>query len=706
MLTVIGIGGVICLALLMIARNYAKIRKLPDSTPTNMLELAAIIRDGANIFIRREYRVIIPVTVFIAALFALFVDPWSGVTLILGGCMSSLTCIIGMKGATYANVFSAEIARTELRNDNTFKIALRGGSISGISSHTFGLFGALITVFANLSAILHPAINSHGLLLSVACNPAITRLTTYSLGCSIIAMFNRVAGGNYTKAADISADIVAKNRHDLPEDDSRMPNTVADFIGDNVNDVAGNCSDLLESFVATIVSAILIATNLYTSHPASTPELLQASIFYPLILAACGLLSCVISISYITAHRSSGKASQEVNMVTYIAAGLTIILGAVFAQIIFGDLELFEEFHWGWASPWIASILGIASGVIVGKVTEYYTGIEYSPVQVIAKFAKEGFAFATTKGDAVGDRSCAPAMFVIVIAMAMAYAICGVYGLAIAALGMLSFVGATVSIDAFGPIADNAGGIAESCHLAPEVRTITDELDALGNTTAAIGKGLAIGSATFATLSLLIAYVGSYSAGGELVLNMLNMSTIAGGLIGAALVPYFSALLSDHTIDSAYLMALEGERQLDIPGVLEGTVRPDYHRITSMASDEAIKKMFKPSIIAIAVPAIGGMLFGPEFVGGILLGSTFVAIPKAIFMGNSGGAFDNAKKSIESGMILGCEKGSAAHKVAVACDTVGDTRKDVVGVALDIFIKMMSTVANTMAPVFSTIHVF
>ena len=295
-------------------------------------------------------------------------------------------------------------------------------------------------------------------------------------------------------------------------------------------------------------------------------------------------------------------------------------------------------------------------------------------------------------------------VLVIGVALLISGYLCGTYGVAVAALGMLSFVGATVSIDAFGPIADNAGGIAESCHLAPDVRVITDKLDAIGNTTAAIGKGFAIGSAAFATVSLIVSYVGNFtSAGDALVLNFASVPVVAGGIIGGALVEYFSAMLTDNTIDSAKIMADVGDRMMSIPGVLEGTTTPDYNEMIQLAAKEAIRKMVLPSVIALLVPLAGGFLFGVQFVGGLLVGATVVAIPRAIFMGNSGGAFDNAKKYIESGQLEGAGKGSPAHKASVTGDTIGDTRKDVVGVALDIFIKLMSTVANTLASVF--IHI-
>lgn len=697
---------VVALTALVVIGNYLVNREMPKRVNSSMISLGAIIRHGADLFMLREYRIIIPLILLVALAMTLGVEAWSGVALILGGCMSSASCILGMKGATYANVRTAHAAHRTRSIGKTVKTALRGGSISGLSVQGFGLLGLVIVILLNYDGLLYPQNNGHGLVLQIACNPAAQRLFMYSLGCSLVALTNRVAGGNFTKAADISADIVAKNVHNLPEDDSRMPNTVADFIGDNVNDVAGNCSDLLESFVATVVSAILNANMQYQAGKISF-ESLKAMISYPVILAGCGLLSCVVAI-LITLWRPAGeKPSSILNLVTYISAGGTTIFGGIAASILFSPAEIGSNFALGWFSPWLASFCGIFSGVAIGKITEYYTGIDKRPVINIARFSREGEAFNVTKGDAVGERSCLVPSLVVALAIVVASSVCGVYGIAIASVGMLSFVGAIVSIDAFGPIADNAGGIVESCGLGEEVRQITDAADAAGNTTAAIGKGLAIGSAAFATISLMVTYVSSYTLGlKDAQLNIIAPLVIAGALVGGAIIKYFSGLLTDNTIDSAYKMAAEGERQLEIPGVLEREVAPDYDRVIKIASDEALRKMLGPSLLMLLTPVIGGVLFGAEFVGGILVGATIIAIPDAIFMGNSGGAFDNAKKYIESGYLDGCPKGSAAHKAAVSGDTVGDTRKDVVGVALDIGIKLMSTVANTLAPIFATTHLF
>lgn len=704
---------VLCLIVLGIAYvffNYMRIRRMNEGTE-DMVEMAGIIRSGANTFMLTEYKSICLVLVVVAAIFTLFIEKTSGLSFLLGGAMSSAVCVLGMKSATYANVRTANRARESLSIGETVKVALCGGSISGLAVQTFGMLG-LVVIMLLQGGVDHTS-TSTGLIKlgGMACNPTVMRISTYSLGCSIVAMFNRVAGGNYTKAADISSDILGKIRHDLPEDDSRVPNTIADFIGDNVNDIAGNCSDLLESFVATMSASIMIAVTLYQTHGAKdaiTDATFNATVMFPIILAACGLIGCLVGLMIANFKKMGDNPSHELDMSTWISAGLTVVLGGGAAFLIFGKLgqsgNLYEDFLIGWASPWVSAVMGIISGVAIGVITEYYTSTDHKPTRELAEICEEGEAFVVTKGDAIGSRSCLLPVLIIAIALLISGKVCGTYGIAISALGMLAFVGATVSIDAFGPIADNAGGLAESCHLDPDVRKITDKLDAVGNTTAAIGKGFAIGSAAFATVSLIVAYVGNYTAiGAELSLNFASFFVVAGGILGGALVEYFSAMLTDNTIDSAKIMADEGDKMMSIPGVLEGKVKPDYNKMIRLAAQEAIHKMVVPSVLALFIPVAGGLLFGVQFVGGILVGATVVAIPRAIFMGNSGGAFDNAKKYIEGENIAGHGKGSPAHKAAVTGDTIGDTRKDVVGVALDIFIKLMSTVANTLAPVLKNI---
>ena len=706
--------GICIIAMLYVIYNYIKIKRMPEGTE-RMVKMSGIIREGANVFIKKEFTTIAIVVAVLAVLFTLFIEKFSGLTYLFGALMSSLVCILGMKSATYANVRTANQAKETLSVGKTVKVALEGGSISGISVQALGLLGLVIiliisgvgpqeTIIANLLGL--EAYEGNGLIniQALLTNTSIMRITTYSLGCSTVAMFNRVAGGNYTKAADISADILGKIRNDLPEDDSRVPNVIADFIGDNVNDIAGNCSDLLESFVATLSAIIIIAVGfLGNISLGMTKELFQSTYLYPILLVGGGLFGCVLSIIVVSIRKMSNNPSKELNLATYLSAGFIIIISGILAFVAFKDQDL-SNFGWklGWATPWVCSVLGIVSGVAIGIITEYYTSASFRPTKEIAEYAIEGEAFVVTKGDAVGSKSCMLPIAVIGISLVVSGMICGLYGIAIAAVGMLSFVGTTVSIDAFGPIADNAGGLAESCHLDHNVREITDKLDSVGNTTAAIGKGFAIGSAAFATVSLICAFVSNVTP----VPQINSFLIIAGCIIGGALIEFFCAILTDNTIKSAKELAVVGDRQLSDPEIMAGTKEPDYNELVSLATKAALKRMLLPSIIALAVPFVCGSLLGPEFVIGILLGATIVAIPRAIFMGNSGGAFDNAKKYIESGAIEGHGKGSAAHKAAVTGDTIGDTRKDVVGVALDIFIKMMSTVATTLFVVINAIYLF
>ena len=558
--------GIIVLALIYVFFNYFRIKKMDEGT-ADMADMAKIIRDGAATFMKTEYKTISIVCVVVALVFSLFIEATSGITFLLGAVMSSCVCVLGMRSATYANVRTANKARTSLSIGETVKVALCGGSISGLAVQAFGMLGVVLVslIFGGIKTDA----TGHGLVATLQCNPTIMRLSCYSLGCSLVAMFNRVAGGNYTKAADISADILGKIRHDLPEDDSRVPNTVADFIGDNVNDIAGNCSDLLESFVATIASSIMIAATLFASEGASVSEAtFQATTLFPVLLAAGGLLGCLLGLGYASIRKMGDNPSRELNLATWISAGLTLIIGLAISYVMFKDVPLYESFKLGWISPWVCAVLGIAFGIAIGSITEYYTSTDFKPTQKLAETATDGEAFVITKGDAIGSRSVLLPVAVIVLALLISGITCGTYGIAIAALGMLAFVGATVSIDAFGPIADNAGGLAESCHLDPEVRIITDKLDSVGNTTAAIGKGFAIGSAAFATVSLITAYVGNYSSGAIPMLNFASFFVVAGGILGGALVEFFSAMLTDNTIDAARLMAHAGDKQLSQPGVL------------------------------------------------------------------------------------------------------------------------------------------
>lgn len=724
--------GISLLATIFLVFNFYNLKRHNEGT-AEMQELAGIIRNGAKTFMRREYRIIVPTVLIVALIYTILIEQYSGLSFILGATMSSAACIIGMRAATYGNVRTANAACVTGAMSRTIRIALMSGSVSGFAVPAFGLLGACIVWL--ISGGINPDATSTGVIPLIDCNPLTMRLTTFSLGCSLVAMFNRVAGGNYTKAADISADIVGKNIFKMPEDDSRMPNTIADFIGDCVNDIAGNVSDLLESFVATPVAAILIVFYEFSGDVA----VMQAAAIYPFVLVSGGLLSSIVGVMLIIlinrkrykvidgvkteVSREDVDPAMELNVATYVSAAAVAVIGLIAARFIFGSsVELPDAFSLGWISPWLAAVLGMVSSVAVGKITEVYTSYKYRSVKSLARMAPEGDAFVATEGDAIGSRSVLAPILVITLSMILSGIFCGPYGIAIAAVGMLSFVGTTVSIDAFGPVADNAGGIAESCRLGDDIREITDELDATGNTTAAIGKGNAIGAATFATIGFIISFIGSFDMPAFSDFMTLLMF-VAGLLIGGSLVEYFISMLTKNTIRAAKSLAEAGEKQLnEHPGILERTEKPDYDSIIKGASDAALKHMLVPSILAIVVPVVAGFCFGPVFVLGLLIGSTLVAITRAIFMGNSGGAFDNAKKLIEAGLLhkLGedgepikdekgeyvvYKKGSDAHKAAVTGDTIGDTRKDVVGVALDIFIKMMSTVSNTLAPVFSMYHI-
>ena len=624
--------AIVLLAIIYLLLNYFSIKKMDEGTD-EMVEMSAIIREGASTFLKTEFKVIFIVLLVMAIIFSLFVEKTSGITFLLGGLMSSIVCILGMRSATYANVRTSNMARKTLSIGQTVKVALKGGSISGLAVQGFGMLGLLVIM---LICGVTPDGESTGFIATVKCHPSIMRITTYSLGCSLVAMFNRVAGGNYTKAADISSDILAKLRHDLPEDDSRVPNVIADFIGDNVNDIAGNCSDLLESFVATCASSMMIGVTIFNNNPSVGMDTFNATIKYPVAIAGVGLLGCLIGLGFAAIKKMGNNPSRELDLATWISAGFSLLLGLGVTYYLFSysGVTLYSDFAIGWISPWVSMLLGIVSGIAIGSITEYYTSTDYKPTRQLAELATEGEAFVITKGDAIGSKSCLYPILLIGVSLFISGKICGTYGIAISALGMLSFVAATVSIDAFGPIADNAGGLAESCHLAPEVRAITDKLDAVGNTTAAIGKGFAIGSAAFATVSLIVAYVGNYTvAGQEAVLNFASFVVVAGGIIGGALVEYFSAMLTDNTIESARFMADEGDKQLSIPGVLEGTVKPDYNKMIAMAATQALKKMVIPSLLAILIPIIGGFLFGVTFVGGLLVGATVVAIPRSHLYG-------------------------------------------------------------------------
>lgn len=699
------------LALGYAAFNFIGVKNLDEGTD-RMKEIAAAIRVGANAFITYEYKIIAVVVVIIAIAFAAIFTVQYGefswepsVCFMIGVIMSASAGWVGMKIATYANVRVSNTARNTKNIGSTLKVALKGGSVMGLCVGGFALLGLfLVYIIFGFGLNMLDIEAIRGAHVFTQC------LSCYALGCSIVAMFNRVGGGIYTKAADMGADLVGKTEAHIPEDDPRNPATTADNVGDNVGDVAGLGSDLLESFVGAISSAIILAVSLYLSNVANnlevSDEMLSKMMYFPLVFAAIGLIASILGIAYVLLKKGSDNPHRDLNISTWSAAGITIIGGFVATYLLFNgenaDILKVAGFNIGFISPWIAASLGVVSGVIIGGIAEYYTSYDYKPTQTIAQASKEGAALTITQGLSVGMKSCMYPLIVLGITTYVSYAVSGMFGIAMAAVGMLSFVSATVSVDTYGPISDNAGGIAEMSELEPEVREITDKLDSVGNTTAAIGKGFAIGSASLAALSLMVSFLYAFQPeGSSLDLNFTNPLILAGALVGGALPYLFSGMLIEAVANAARKMVEEVRRQFrDIPGILEGKAKPDYKTCIEISSQGALKEMRMPAIISIIFPVIAGFLFGPYFVGGLLIGATLSAIMLAIFTGNAGGAWDNGKKYIESGAIEGQGKGSPAHDAAVVGDTVGDPLKDTVGPSLDILIKIMSTVSLVAAVMF------
>ena len=700
------------LALGYAAFNFIGVKKLDEGTD-RMSEIAEAIRVGANAFITYEYKIIGIVVVIIAIIFAAIFSVQYGkfswepsVCFIIGVVMSASAGWVGMKIATYANVRVSNTARKTKNIGSTLKVALKGGSVMGLCVGGFALLGLFLVyiIFGYSLNMISISALRDGQHIFTQC------LSCYALGCSIVAMFNRVGGGIYTKAADMGADLVGKTEAHIPEDDPRNPATIADNVGDNVGDVAGLGSDLLESFVGAISSAIILAVSLFLSNIANkltvSDTLLMKMMYFPLVFAAIGLIASCLGIAYVLIKKGSDSPHRDLNISTWSAAVITIIGGFVATYFMFKPetkavLDV-AGFKTGYTSPWIAASLGVISGVIIGAIAEYYTSYDYNPTKKIAESAKEGAALTITQGLAVGMKSCMLPLIILGITTYVSYAVSGMFGIAMAAVGMLSFVSATVSVDTYGPISDNAGGIAEMSELELEVREITDKLDSVGNTTAAIGKGFAIGSASFAALSLMVSFLYAFQPeGSQLELNFTNPLILAGALIGGALPFLFSGMLIEAVANAARKMVDEVRRQFkEIPGILEGKAKPDYKTCIEISSQGALKEMRMPAILSIIFPVISGFLFGPYFVGGLLIGATLSAIMLAIFTGNAGGAWDNAKKYIESGAFEGQGKGSPAHDAAVVGDTVGDPLKDTVGPSLDILIKIMSTVSLVAAVLF------
>lgn len=701
------------------AYNYYYTKKLSPGTK-EMAEIAGAIQEGANAFIHHEYKIIGLAAVAIAIVLGVVIEWYVGVTFFLGTFMSASAGFIGMKIATIANVRVSNEARVSKSLGKTMKVALRGGSVMGFCAGGLAILGLLLVylVFGIILRQIQPenvVVTENWIGISYI--PFTMSVTGYALGCSIVALFDRVGGGVYTKAADMGADLVGKTEAHIPEDDPRNPATIADNVGDNVGDVAGLGADLLESYVGSIISCVVLAAYVYYTRLSSinpvSPELMSRLMIYPIIFSAIGLVASVMGITFVLLRKPSDKPHRELNFSLWSSAAVIIIGTGIFTWNYFRGYDVsMMGFKAGALSPWIAAIIGIVVGMLIGFFAEYYTSYDYASTRKIANASKGGTALTITNGLAVGMKSCFLPVVTLAAAVIFSNAISGIYGVAMAAIGMLSFLAATVSVDTYGPIADNAGGISEMSHLEPNVRQITDKLDSVGNTTAAIGKGFAIGSAALASLSLLVSYmyaqVGIDDTIFEVSLNIINTYALAGAFVGGALPFLFSSLLIDAVAISAGEMVDEVRRQFkESPQILTGEVKPDYTRCITISAAGAIKKMKLPVVIAIGVPVIAGFIFGSQFVGGMLVGVTISAVMLALFSANSGGAWDNAKKYIESGGIdENNGKNSTTHEAAVIGDTVGDPLKDTVGPSLDILIKIMATVSLIAVSIYSRYNIF
>ena len=708
----------VAIALLAAVYNYFSVKRRDAGTDV-MKEIAGAIQEGASAFIAHEYKIIAFVAAGVFALLSVVVAWYVGVAFLIGATMSAVAGYIGMKIATIANVRVSNEARITKNLGATLKVAFQGGSVMGLSVGAFAILGLgiIFVVFGNLMgqmSLENLTLQSNWMGINFI--PFAMTVSGYALGCSLIAMFNRVGGGIYTKAADMGADLVGKTEAHIPEDDPRNPATIADNVGDNVGDVAGLGSDLLESFVGAIVASIALAcyTFVIEGESAISNVMISKMMLFPVVFVAIGLVACVIGIMYLIFKKVSDKPHKELNISTWTAAGITIIGTGLFTYFFFGKVSGQELVNAGFVagalSPWIAAVLGIVSGIAIGAMAEYYTSYDFLPTRKIARSSIEGTALTITEGLGVGMKSALLPVMILAAAIIVAYKIADIYGVTMAAIGMLSFVAATVSVDTYGPIADNAGGISEMSELEPEVRQITDKLDSVGNTTAAIGKGFAIGSAALAALSLLASFLHSQVSVGsehvELTLNVLKPLTLAGAVVGAALPYYFSGMLIDAVSSAARAMVREVRRQFEkFPGILTGKEKPNYKECIEISSAGALKEMKVPALIAIFAPLVSGFIFGPEFVGGLLIGTTLSGIMLALFTANAGGAWDNAKKLIESG-YRGHKKGSATHEATVIGDTVGDPLKDTVGPSLDILIKIMATVALIGVSIFGKYNLF